>query len=53
MVAVPTTVCEEVVARCGGVFSSLVNPTQSSTTLTATLPIDTLNESAPGLSQTA
>jgi PAS domain S-box-containing protein len=53
MVAVPTTVCEEVVTRCGGVFSSLVDPNQSSTTLTAALPIDNLNESAPGLSQTA
>jgi PAS domain S-box-containing protein len=53
LVAVPTTVCEEVVTRCGGTFSSLVDPNQSSTTLAATLPTDLLNESSPGLSQTA
>jgi signal transduction histidine kinase len=50
MIAVPTTVCEDVITRCGGSFSSLVDPAQSQTTLHAMLPIDARNESSGGLS---
>jgi hypothetical protein len=54
MVPVPTAVCEDVVARCGGSFTASVDQSQSIMTLQATLPIDPRNaEAAPGWSQTA